>query len=115
MPEPRTSPDLVSGAPEPLDATCTRCRREGVFCVGLYLLTEDGPVRVGERVFCVCETHPAFRATITNGDARRTEGTCEKCERRSMYEVPFYALTPAGISPHSTRVICRECDTRPRR
>lgn len=115
MAESRTSPAVVSGSPVPLDAVCTRCRREGVFSVALFVLTMDGPRQVGERVFCVCETRPAPKATITNGDAKRTGDTCDRCNRVSMYEVPFYAMTPAGISPHSTRVICRECDTRPKR
>ncbi len=115
MAEPTTSTRLVSGSPVPVDAVCRRCRREGVFSVALFVLTADGPHQVGERVFCVCEAHAAPKATITNGDAHRTGGTCTKCDRRSMYEVPFYSLTPAGITPHSTRVICRECDTRPKR
>ena len=115
MAEPITSPGVVSGSPVPLDAVCLRCRREGVFSLALFLLTPTGPRQVGERVFCVCETRPSPKATITNGDAHRTGGTCTKCERRSMYEVPFYELTPAGITPHSTKVICRECDTRPKR
>jgi hypothetical protein len=115
MAESRTSSAVVSGSPVPVDAVCLRCRREGVFTVALFVLTMDGPRQVGERVFCVCETRPAQKAVITNGDAKRTGGTCEKCERQSMYEVPFFAMTPAGVSPHSTRVICRECDTRPRR
>jgi hypothetical protein len=116
MAESRTSSAVVSGSPVPVDAVCRRCRREGVFTVALFVLTMDGPRQVGERVFCVCETRPsAPKATITNGDAKRTGGTCDKCNRVSMYEVPFFAMTPAGISPHSTRVICRECDTRPRR
>ncbi|GAA4737499.1 hypothetical protein GCM10025783_04920 [Amnibacterium soli] len=116
MAEPRTSSAVISGSPVPVDAVCCRCRREGVFTIALFVLTMDGPRQVGERVFCVCETKPtAPKATITNGDAKRTGGTCDKCNRVSMYEVPFYAMTPAGISPHSTRVICRECDTRPRR
>src|ERR1700712_3502000 len=116
MAEPRTSTAVVSGSPVPLDAVCCRCRREGVFTVALFVLTMDGPRQVGERVFCVCETKRTVpKATITNGDAKRTGGTCDKCNRVSMYEVPFFAMTSAGISPHSTRVICRECDTRPRR
>lgn len=115
MTEPTTSASVVSGSPVPVEAVCLRCRREGVFSIPLFMLTMDGPVQVGERVFCVCETRSAPKPTITNGDAHRTGGTCTKCDRRSMYEVPFYALTPAGISPHSTRVICRECDTRPKR
>ena len=116
MAESRTSSAVVSGSPVPVDAVCCRCRREGVFTVALFVLTMDGPRQVGERVFCVCETKAAaLKATITNGDAKRTGGTCDKCNRVSMYEVPFFAMTPAGISPHSTRVICRECDTRPRR
>jgi hypothetical protein len=115
MAESRTSPAVVSGSPVPVDAVCRRCRREGVFTVALFVLTMDGPRQVGERVFCVCETRPAQKAVITNGDAKRTEGTCDKCNRHSMYEVPFFAMTAAGIAPHSTRVICRDCDTRPRR
>ena len=115
MAEPRVSSSVTSGSPVPLDATCTRCRREGVFCVGLYALSADGPRQVGERVFCVCETHPAHRAVITNGDARRTGATCDRCHRVSMYEVPFFAMTTTGVAPHSVRVICRECDTKPKR
>jgi hypothetical protein len=115
MAEPRTSARVVSGSPVPLDAVCCTCRRESVFSVALFVLTMDGPRQVGERVFCVCETRSGAKATITNGDAKRTGGTCDRCNRVSMYEVPFYAMTPAGIAPHSTRVICRECDTRPRR
>lgn len=115
MTEARTTSGIVSGSPVPVEAVCLRCRREGVFTVALFVLTPDGPRQVGERVFCVCETRPAAKATITNGDAKRTEGTCDKCERRSMYEVPFYAMTPAGIAPHSTRIICRDCDTKPKK
>ena len=114
MAEPRVSQVITSGSPVPLDATCTRCRREGVFSVALYVLTPTGPRQVGERIFCVCETRAA-KATITNGDAKRTGGTCDKCNRRSRYEVPFYAMTPAGVTPHSTKIICRDCDTRPKR
>ena len=121
MAEPRVSSSVTSGDPVPLDATCTRCRREGVFSVTLYVLTHDGPRQVGERVFCVCETRaakqarPAPKALITNGDAKRTGETCDRCNRMSMYEVPFFAMTPAGVAPHSVKVICRECDTRPKR
>ena len=115
MPEPRVSASVTSGSPVPVDATCTRCRREGVFRTGLYALSADGPRQVGERVFCVCETHPAHRATITNGDARRTGDTCGRCHRVSMYEVPFFAMTATGVTPHSVRVICRDCDTKPKR
>lgn len=115
MAEPRTTAAVVSGSPVPLDAMCTSCRRDGVFSVPLFVLTMDGPRQVGERVFCVCQTRPTAQATITNGDARRTGDTCDRCNRVSMYEVPFYAMTAAGITPHSTRIICRECDTRPRR
>lgn len=115
MAEPRVSSSIVSGDPVPLDATCTRCRREGVFSLALYALTPDGPKQIGERTFCVCETRPAKKAVITNGDARRTGDSCDRCHRVSMYEVPFFAITATGIEPHSVRVICRECDTRPKR
>ena len=116
MAEPRTSSAVVSGSPVPVDAVCCRCRREGVFTIALFVLTMDGPRQVGERVFCVCETKPtAPKATITNGDAKRTGGTCDKCNRVSMYEVPFFAMTATGVTPHSVRVICRDCDTKPRR
>ena len=114
MADPRVSQVITSGSPVPVDATCLRCKREGVFTVALYVLTPSGPRQVGERTFCVCETRQP-KATITNGDAKRTGDTCGKCNRRSMYEVPFYAMTPAGITPHSTRIICRDCDTRPKR
>lgn len=114
MAEPRTSQVITSGSPVPVDAQCMKCRREGVFTVGLYVMSPDGPRQVGERTFCVCETRAA-KATITNGDAKRTGSTCEKCNRRSMYEVPFYAMTSDGITPHSVRVICRDCDTKPKR
>ena len=115
MAEPRVSPVITPGSPEPVDAQCLRCKREGLFCVVLYVMTPDGPRRVGEKTFCLCETRPAEKALITNGDAKRTGDSCERCRRVSMYEVPFYAMTSAGIAPHSTRVICRECDTRPKR
>jgi hypothetical protein len=115
MAEPRVSPVITSGSPVPVDATCLRCKREGVFHVVLYVMDTDGPRRVGEKLFCVCETRLAEKPLITNGDAKRTGDACERCNRVSMYEVPFYAMTSAGIAPHSTRVICRDCDTRPKR
>lgn len=114
MAESRTSSGIVSGSPVPADAACLRCRRESVFSIALFVLTMDGPRQVGEKIFCVCETRPATKTVITNGDAKRTEGCCDRCQRRSMYEVPFFAMSPTGIAPHSTRIICRECDTRPK-
>ena len=49
---------VTAGSPTPVDATCLRCRREGLMNVVLFRMHPDGPMRVGETTFCVCETRP---------------------------------------------------------
>jgi hypothetical protein len=75
---------------------------------------DTGPRRVGETTFCVCETQQAKRRpTITTGEPRHTGETCARCEGDQVYVVPFYAVSDAGVTPHTTRTVCRDCDTRP--
>lgn len=104
---------VTAGTPTPVDATCLRCRREGLFHVVLFRMSEDGPRRVGETVFCACEMRQAKRPTITTGEPRHTGEPCDRCEGDQVYVVPFYAVTDAGVTPHTTRTVCRDCDTRP--
>ncbi|HEY0374803.1 MAG TPA: hypothetical protein VGC94_08400 [Amnibacterium sp.] len=104
---------VTAGSPTPVDATCLRCRREGLYHVELFRMHEDGPRRVGETTFCACETRPVPRPTITTGEPRHTGVRCGRCAGDQVYEVPFYAVTAAGIAPHTTRTVCRDCDTRP--
>lgn len=102
---------VTAGTPTPVDATCLRCRRVGLHNVVLYVMTVEGPRRVGDATFCVCETRPAA-ATITTGTPRDLGERCVRCDRGALYEVPFYAVTASGVHPHTTRVICEDCDTR---
>lgn len=104
---------VTAGSPSPVDASCLRCRREGLFHVVLFRMSAEGPRRVGETTFCACETRPLPRPTITTGEPRRTGDRCDRCAGDEVYEVPFFAVTAAGVTPHTTRTICRDCDTRP--
>jgi hypothetical protein len=109
--EPGASSAIITGSPTPVDATCLQCRREGLHHVVLYVLTFDGPRRVGETTFCRCETRPA-RGTLTTGVPRRTGDRCVRCDGDALYEVPVYAVTVAGVAPHTTRMVCHDCDGR---
>jgi len=104
---------VTAGTPAPVDATCLRCRREGLFHVVLYRMDAAGPRRVGETTYCVCETRPAQPPTITIGEPRRTGLVCPRCDDDEVYEIPFFAVTADGITPYTSRTVCRECDTRP--
>jgi hypothetical protein len=108
---PGPSAEFVTGSPTPVDATCLRCRREGMHNAVLYVLSGDGPRRVGEITFCVCETRPAS-ATITSGVPRRTGARCVRCDGDAVYEVPLYAVSASGVAPHTTRTGCSDCDER---
>ncbi|MGN6743666.1 MAG: hypothetical protein ACTHJL_10265 [Amnibacterium sp.] len=104
---------VTAGSPTPVDATCLRCRREGLLSVVLFRMSVDGPRRVGETTFCPCETRPVPKPTITAGAPRPTGTSCIRCGAGEVDEVPYFAVTATGVTPHARRLVCRRCDPGP--
>lgn len=49
-------------------------------------------------------------ACLETGTPRRVDELCPKCFLPTMFEVPLYLVTEAGVSPLGSWTGCPDCD-----